>query len=182
MISNKTVIAIDVCVAIAEMQSGGPVTASALSERLELSVSHLENILKVLKHNQLVCATRGPGGGYTIQVGFDTMSLWDIATVFETTYGVSERAQAADATAADQADPNCVESDHQRIAASYELALEEVVVQHLSGLLLSDVVGFTQNELSYAKPLKNPFKLRSLKTFKIPKVPNSVFQLHMAMS
>lgn len=163
MISKKTISAIEVCLAIAEMQDAGPVTGSALSERLKLSISHLENILKQLKQRRLIASARGPGGGYTMGQDLNHTNLWDIASVFEKTHREMEKM-----------------GDPATLAARYELGLENVVVNYLRGIALSDALNGITGEAS-AQLGHNAFKLKPLKTPQRPKVPNSVFQLHMAL-
>lgn len=163
MISKKTISAIEVCLAIADMQDAGPVTGSALSERLKLSISHLENILKQLKQRRLIASARGPGGGYAMAQDLDHTNLWDIASVFEKTHHEMER----------MGEPSTV-------AARYELGLENVVVEYLRGIALSDVLKVI-SQASGAQLVQNAFKIKPLKTKPMPKIPNSVFQLHMAI-
>lgn len=162
MISKKTISAIEVCLAIADMQGGGPVTGAALSTRLKLSISHLETILKQLKQGRLIASSRGPGGGYTMVDDLDHTSLWDIARVFEKTLQEAEKI-----------------GDPSTVAARYELGLEGVVVAYLKGLLLSDVcrsVGSAANATVMSPSI--PIQPRPVKTK--PPIANSVFQWHMA--
>ena len=62
MISNKTVNAVNVCILIAAQQNLGRVSTTELSKCLQLSVSNLESILKLLKDRQIVSSRKGPGG------------------------------------------------------------------------------------------------------------------------
>lgn len=163
MISTKTISAIEVCLAIADMQEAGPVTGAALSDRLKLSISHLENILKQLKQRRLIASARGPGGGYTMGQDLNHTNLWDIASVFEKTHREMEK----------MGEPSTV-------AARYELGLENVVVDYLRGIVLAEVLDRAPSPLSPQR-VQNAFKLRPLKPPSRPKVPNSVFQLHMAL-
>ncbi len=163
MISKKTISAVEVCLAIVDMQHAGPVTGAALSDRLKLSISHLESILKALKQARLIASARGPGGGYTMGQDHGRISLWDIASAFETTLQDAEKM-----------------GDPATVAAPYELGLENVVVDYLRGIALSDATNGITGEAS-AQLANSAFKLKPLKTPQRPKVPNSVFQLHMAL-
>jgi Rrf2 family protein len=162
MISSKTISAVEVCLAIAQMQALGPVTGAALSERLKLSISHLENILKQLKQRRIIASARGPGGGYTLTQALDHTTLWDIAAVFEKTLQDSER----------MGDPSTV-------AARYEWGLEGVVVGYLKGIVLSEVLSLVGQS---AKPLvlSQAIEIQPSQPSATPPVPNSVFQWHMA--
>ena len=163
MISKKTISAIEVCLAIADMQDAGPVTGSALSERLKLSISHLENILKQLKQRRLIASSRGPGGGYTMAQDLSRTNLWDIASVFEKTHREMEKM-----------------GEPATVAARYELGLENVVVEYLRGIVLVDVLNRVFDPANVNR-VQSTFKLSPIPAPVRPKVPNSVFQLHMAL-
>ena len=85
MISKRTINAIEVCVFLAGQRHAGYVTTTELSPRLNLSISYLENILKPLKAHNIVTTMKGPGGGYMILGDTSLISIWDIASVFEST-------------------------------------------------------------------------------------------------
>lgn len=163
MISNKTINAMDVCVIIAAHQNLGRVSTTELSQRLQLSVSNLESILKPLKDQHIVSARKGPGGGYEIRGDLALISMWDIAAVFEPTL-----AQQG--------------SEEQPIEASdYEWGLERVIIDTLSQSTLSDFVTTQALPPLVETPVVNRFKFKPLEAPLVPKAPNSVFQLHMAL-
>ena len=166
MISKKTINAIEVCVFLASQRSLGYVTTTELSPRLGLSISYLENILKPLKEHDIVTAMKGPGGGYMIHGDVSLLSVWDIATVFEST--------SADAPVSgeDEAEPVAL--------ASYELGLEQIVKDTLSNFTLADFVDYALVEVKSYTQEVGRFKFKPLPTPFIPKAPNSVFQLHMS--
>jgi Rrf2 family protein len=45
---------------------GGPVTIKEISERQDVSVAYLEQILNKLRHAGLIKSVKGPGGGYLL--------------------------------------------------------------------------------------------------------------------
>ena len=45
----------------------GPVSLADISSRQEISLSYLEQLFAKLRHNDLVCSVRGPGGGYKLK-------------------------------------------------------------------------------------------------------------------
>jgi Rrf2 family protein len=161
MISSKTISAVEVCLAIAQMQDLGPVTGAALSERLKLSISHLENILKQLKQGRIIASVRGPGGGYTMTQALDHTTLWDIAAVFEKTLQDREK----------MGDPSTV-------AARYEWGLEAVVVAYLKGIVLSEVLSSVGQ--SAPSMVLSPVIEIQPRQPSAPQVPHSVFQWHLA--
>jgi Rrf2 family protein len=160
MISNKTIHAIELCVLLAGQRSEGYLTTGDLSPRLSLSISYLENILKPLKDKGIVLSMKGPGGGYMIRGDVSLISIWDVACVFEKTL------QDADDTA--------------QLPASYELALEQVVIQTLKGFTLSDFADFSAAEVKSYADAVGRFKFKPLPMPFVPKAPNSVFQLGMS--
>ena len=164
MISNRTINALDVCVVIAELQHKGRVSTTTLSNRLKLSVSNLESILKPLKDHHIVSANKGPGGGYNIQGDIAMLSMWDIASAFEDTL-----AQQDDDTNGFSA------------PAKFEFGLEQVVIDTLSKFVLADFVDLAAVETPEETPILNRFKLKPLAPPLIPKAPNSVFQLFMTV-
>ena len=163
MISNKTINAMDVCVFIAAQQNLGRVSTTELSQRLHLSVSDLESILKSLKDRHIVSSRKGPGGGYEIRGDLALISMWDIASVFEPTLTQQS-------------------SGEQTIdAADFEWGLEKVIIDTLSQAALSDFVPVQPLQTHVETPVINRFKFKPLAAPLVPKAPNSVFQWHMAL-
>ncbi len=168
MISKKTINAIELCVFLAGQRHAGYVTTTALSPRLNLSISYLENLLKPLKAHNIVSAMKGPGGGYMILGDTSLISIWDIASVFETTL-VSD----ASDDAVEQLMP----------PANYEIDLQRIVKETLSHATLADFVDESRDEeaRSFVQTL-GQFKFKPLAAPLMPKAPNSVFQLSMMMA
>ena len=168
MISKKTINAIEVCVYLAGQRHAGYVTTTELSPRLNLSISYLENILKPLKAHKIVSAMKGPGGGYMILGNTSLISIWDIASVFESTL-VSDASDEA----VEQLMP----------PANYEIDLQRIVKDTLSHATLADFVDESRDEEanSFVQTL-GQFKFKPLAAPLMPKAPNSVFQLSMMMA
>ncbi len=153
---------------LAGQRHAGYVTTTALSPRLNLSISYLENLLKPLKAHNIVSAMKGPGGGYMILGDTSLISIWDIASVFETTL-VSD----ASDDAVEQLMP----------PANYEIDLQRIVKETLSHATLADFVDESREEeaRSFVQTL-GQFKFKPLAAPLMPKAPNSVFQLSMMMA
>ncbi len=168
MISKKTINAIELCVFLAGQRHAGYVTTTALSPRLNLSISYLENLLKPLKAHNIVSAMKGPGGGYMILGDTSLISIWDIASVFESTL-VSDASDEA----VEQLMP----------PANYEIDLQRIVKESLSHATLADFVDESRDEeaRSFVQTL-GQFKFKPLAAPLMPKAPNSVFQLSMMMA
>lgn len=164
-ISRSAEVGIDATLAIAEMQSEGFVTTAALSERLGLSVSYLEIILKKLREHDILHSSRGPGGGYLINGDFEHINLWMVASVFEEPMIKKKQAKRT-----------------EMLADDFEQVFLQEVIDSLSNKTVADFVGKAQASTMPRNRLANPFKLKPLPKAKIkPKVPSFVFHLHMAI-
>jgi DNA-binding IscR family transcriptional regulator len=124
----------------------------------------LENILKSLRDRGLVVSTRGPGGGYAIRDEGADSSVWDVVAIFEDTLVPVAAAPGA----------------HAHPVTSYELGLEQVIRQTLSGFKITDVKRFEEGSVA-ATPARaaGRFKFKPLAAAKPPRAANSVFQWHM---
>jgi Rrf2 family protein len=163
MISNKTDFALKTVLAIASQPAGRPLTTKAMSERLNLSVSYLESILKALKAQGLIRSGKGPGGGYQMDADPSFVTVWDIAKIFEV--------------------PLPVNPDHTHegalVSTDFELGLQEVIERHLTATTLAELVDVREWDTSTSATSSNRFKFKPLPEMFIPRAPNSVFQLSM---
>ncbi|TBU96883.1 Fe-S cluster assembly transcriptional regulator IscR [Stutzerimonas kirkiae] len=53
----------------------GPVSLADISERQGISLSYLEQLFAKLRRNMLVSSVRGPGGGYRLSRGMDSIQV-----------------------------------------------------------------------------------------------------------
>lgn len=162
MISKKTINAVELCVLLAGQSAGCYLSTGDLSSRLGLSISHLENIFKPLKDNGIVSSMKGPGGGYRINGDVSLISIWQVASVFETTLFDTE------------------DSMDDIPCGAYELELEMVVIKTLKGFTLADFANFQEPECESLADANGRFKFKPLPMPFVPKAPNSVFQLGMS--
>jgi Rrf2 family protein len=163
MISNKTDFALKTVLAIASQPAGRPLTTKAMSERLNLSVSYLESILKALKAQGLIRSGKGPGGGYQMDADPSFVTVWDIAKIFETPLPVNS-AQAQEGAL---------------ISTDFEMGLQEVIERHLAATTLAELVDVREWDTPESSTSSNRFKFKPLPEMFIPRAPNSVFQLSM---
>jgi Rrf2 family protein len=162
MISSKAFFAVELCVYLANQDSGAYLTTTTLSHRLGLSVSHVENILKGLRERGMVSALKGPGGGYALLCDASDLSVWDIVCVFE------------DAAETQRA----LESGKPLQMAEYELGLAQVVKDTLSSQTLADFVDASITRAVNNAPKWGRFKFKPMQPALMPRAPNSVFELH----
>ena len=77
-LTTKGRFAVTAMVDLAMRQTGGPVTLAAISERQKISLSYLEQLFGRLRRRSLVASVRGPGGGYTLALPPERISVADI--------------------------------------------------------------------------------------------------------
>lgn len=157
MISNKTQLCIHVLVVMASAPPSRPVNVQTLSDRLHVSVSHMESVMRLLRDAHLVRAARGPGGGYTLATNPAALSVWEVVQCVN-----PELATPPDVTP--QSSP---------IAA-----LEAGIHGAFAGFLATQTIGdFAQSGEASAPSPGSRFRLRPLRKSVRPLAPNSVFHL-----
>lgn len=65
-LTSKGRYAVTAMLDLAFHSKAGPVTLAHISRRQDISLSYLEQLFTRLRKQQLVCSTRGPGGGYSL--------------------------------------------------------------------------------------------------------------------
>ena len=83
MFSKKTQLCIDVLVTLGSVPQGALATTQALAERLSISISHIESIMRILRERGFVRSVRGPGGGYFMACRPDQISVWQVVSAVE---------------------------------------------------------------------------------------------------
>jgi Rrf2 family protein len=68
---------------IAKGFSRGPITIKEISERQDVSVAYLEQILNKLRKAGLITSVKGPGGGYVLSKDPDSISIGAILRELE---------------------------------------------------------------------------------------------------
>ncbi len=68
---------------IAKAAGVGPVTIRAISEKQDVSVAYLEQILNTLRKAGLIRSVKGPGGGYMLSRGPGEISIGEILKELE---------------------------------------------------------------------------------------------------
>jgi len=61
----------------------GPICLAEIAARQQLSLAYLEQLFGKLRRAGLVASARGPGGGYRLARGSDTISIGDIVGAVE---------------------------------------------------------------------------------------------------
>ena len=160
MLSKKTMLCLDVLVAVGSAPPGALVTTVALSRRLQVSVSHLENTFKQLKQVGLVQAFRGPGGGYSLAVPADQISLWEVVRRLD-----------------DPEEAHCPVHDKPMLSDALEEELHQALQQFLAGQTLADHLSSDHSWVQAPTPVRQGFGLAPMPVRPRPVAPNSVFAL-----
>jgi Rrf2 family protein len=156
--------ALNAVVLVASVPATDTVTTQMLANEMNLSVSYLEGLLKVLKHKRILRAYRGPGGGYQLAKPLSQLSAWDVVAPFAQDAGDAHDAPKRDCDA-------WLIGLNQTYAKKAQAFLE--------GCPLSGLVD--RGRVMFALPKKatssNPFNLKPLPKPLLPKAPKSVFDL-----
>ncbi len=110
-------------------QDDGPVSLAAISERQHISLSYLEQLFAKLRRNEIVCSTRGPGGGYKLKNNVEDVSVSDIIIA------VDEVCKVVDCNDSD----NC-QGDYQCLTHDLWQELSDEIRSFLDGISLSEIM------------------------------------------
>ena len=157
MILKRTRVAVESLVYIAARSAHHPIPAREVAQAMDVSLACLESILRVLREHHLVCAFKGPGGGYQIHADLKKVTVLDVVNFFEDTKPASEAA--------------CVCDD-------FIIDLHEVFKNSLNAQSLYDLVSAAAPGTPVVSVAKPRFGLQPLPLPASPRGPNSVFQLH----
>ena len=70
---------------VAQNSAPGPVALAEVAERQKISLSYLEQLFAMLRRNNLVVSSRGPGGGYRLQRPAGDISIGEVFRAVEET-------------------------------------------------------------------------------------------------
>lgn len=163
MLCKRFLIGLDLVARIASSPTYKSTTIADLSKQLNLSISYIECLMKELKDGGVVVAQRGPGGGYMLQTCVDDLSAWDIAVCFDSSDTVFKNKSSGSESLA---------------ITKLKDELEEIRKYFLQQFPLNKLIKYDPNRnissntkviLKFHKPLIKD---------KLPKVPNSVFDLY----
>jgi Rrf2 family iron-sulfur cluster assembly transcriptional regulator len=82
-LSAKSRFAVAAMIDLALREAAGPVPLNSIGQRLQISLSYLEQLFSKLRRANLVESTRGPGGGYTLGRSAQRISVADIIRAVE---------------------------------------------------------------------------------------------------
>jgi len=82
-LSTRGRFAINAMIDLALREHAHPVPLAELAVRHHISLSYLEQVFAKLRQHGLVDSTRGPGGGYTLGMAADAITVADIISAIE---------------------------------------------------------------------------------------------------
>jgi Rrf2 family protein len=123
MILRKTDLALQIILTMINRAADYRMPSEQIAKQLAISSSYVESILKTLRDKGLVTSTRGPKGGYKINVDPASISAWDVVEQFECAE------QEGESTSKSASAP----------LPSYELGLLKTIEEHLSKTMLIDL-------------------------------------------
>lgn len=74
---------------LAEHEDKGYIPVSEIAEKLSLSENYLEQLIRILKNEQLVESIRGPKGGYRLTRNPDKVTVGEVIRVLEGNWNVT---------------------------------------------------------------------------------------------
>ena len=166
MVNKRGYQALNAVALVAGASQTSTVTAARIAKALDLSVSHIESLVKDLRAHGLLTSFRGPGGGYQLSKAASEISAWDILGIFQTASQNRIPTQA-------EADP---------AIAWLENAALNTMAQHVENFKLSDLIPETVHEIPLAPMGEGRFNFKPLPRHSLPKAANSVFDLSRYMN
>ena len=111
-------------------QEEGPVSLAAISERQDISLSYLEQLFAKLRRNNIVCSTRGPGGGYKLANNVDEVSVSDIILAVDESCKVVDCSDSA----------GCQDGAYQCLTHDLWQELSNEIRSFLDGITLAEIM------------------------------------------
>ncbi len=73
-----------------------PIALNTIASKHDISLSYLEQIIALLKKNELIKSTRGPHGGYSLAKPPENICVGDIIRALEGSYAPTECVEQSD--------------------------------------------------------------------------------------
>ena len=101
---------------------------SQISKRQNISLSYLEQLFTRLRKQQIVCSTRGPGGGYSLQRPADRIAVADVISAVD------------EIVATGCASEGSCEDGEQCLAHELWVELSQQIHEFLDGISIQDLM------------------------------------------
>jgi Rrf2 family iron-sulfur cluster assembly transcriptional regulator len=107
-----------------------PISLADLAKSQEITVPYLEQIFRKLKMRKLVHSVRGPGGGYVLARGSDSIYISEIVTAVD---------ESLKMTRCDSNTPGCMFDKSRCLTHDLWEGLGQQIYNYLAGISLADV-------------------------------------------
>ncbi|MEO6972738.1 MAG: Rrf2 family transcriptional regulator [Rhodoferax sp.] len=169
-LSTKGRFAVTALIDMGLRENTGPVSLADIAVRHQISLSYLEQVFSRLRQCNLVESTRGPGGGYSLARGAESISVADII-------GAVEGRRGANDASASTAQPGAAAA----MTAELWAALSAQMTAHMQSISLRSLVSEQRAKGVQVEPrpvrrgvYTKPAALRTT-------APNSIFALGSAL-
>ena len=130
-ISTRGRYALRAMVDLAQRADEGTVSRQELAERQELSADYMAQLFRRLGAAGLVDGVKGPGGGYRLARGAETISAGDVVRAVEGPIAVSHCVEPGDEPACNRVDRCVVRPLWKRLSEVMTEFLDSVTLQDL---------------------------------------------------
>jgi Rrf2 family iron-sulfur cluster assembly transcriptional regulator len=164
-LSTKGRFAVTAMIDVALREPFGPVPLTDIALRQHISLSYLEQLFGKLRQHGLVTSVRGPGGGYAIGSGIDSITVADIICAVEDAPPKEKQPEAS--TVQDLTQELWDSMNAKVFDFTHAVTLKSLVLEQLAtGLKIEQKA--PPNRGVFKKPVHLSVR---------PNVPNSVFAL-----
>jgi Rrf2 family protein len=134
-LSTRSTYGMRALVELALAAGRGPMSATAIAKRQDLSLAYLEQLLHRLKKHGLVTSVRGPRGGYVLARDAQRITMADVVQVLD----AAEDAQPPAAARATARRARDAQQHAQRISRAVRHCVHERLNQSLGAVTLQDL-------------------------------------------
>ena len=152
-LSTRSTYGMRALVELALTSGRGPVSATHIAKRQELSVAYLEQLLHRLKKQGMVGSIRGPRGGYVLAKDPRRITMADVVAVLEGANGTTDGRRAKPERRS--GGNGGAHSHAQRIAQAVWRSVHERLAQSLSAITLQDLCDEARTEAG--EPLEHRY-------------------------
>jgi Rrf2 family transcriptional regulator, iron-sulfur cluster assembly transcription factor len=170
-LSTKGRFAVTAMIDVALREKLGPVPLSDIAVRQQISLSYLEQMFSKLRQQGLVESTRGPGGGYTLGLRTDSITVADIIGAVEDTAALRAETDAGEAAGQDLTQELWDSLNSKMVDYMQSITLRSLVLGQLAkGVRIEEKPAPTRGV--FKKPKPEPVRSTT---------PNSVFALGQSL-
>ena len=81
--STRSTYGIRILLNLLQQDNESPVSLASIAEKEDLSLAYLERIMSTLKKNNLVLASKGVNGGYTVKPDIENLPIYNVLEILD---------------------------------------------------------------------------------------------------